>query len=495
MNTNKNIEKNIKILIIVFTIIIIGISIMLININLNNVSKPIMNEMVEDNAGNEYQNNISNQIKPGVYEELYKQDTTIPKKEVLPNTLSGLYNINEYFVVKDILYSYFYNCHRLSVDRSAFINNIYEENLSPEEREEYINLEVVNEQKISADAIYNMLADKYVSEYGITKANIKEKFKITYDYKTIIDKIYFIKKTEDICSYLVFGTNRDITNEKNLSFSILITTDLNKNAFCIWPQEYIEKHKYNTLKEGDKLEVTLDYIGDKNYNKFNYKSIEDSQICKEYFENYKYSMLYNLNGTYDKLNKEYAEKRFGNKESFNEYINENHKRIVLSYLDKYAKISDVNYTEYRCIDINNNTCIFRIYKDVKKYEVFLDDYTILPNSDILQYNKERDMNKAKYQLDKFIKKVNTKDYNAIYNNLDSTFKNNNFESIDKLKEYINTNFYNLNEIELLDSDKRFKNYIFECKITNVENSEETKEMNVIIELKEDMDFTISFSFK
>ena len=90
--------------------------------------------------------------------------------------------------------------------------------------------------------------------------------------------------------------------------------------------------------------------------------------------------------------------------------------------------------------------------------------------------------------------INTKDYQAIYNSLNSTFKNNNYKNVSSLKSYIKKNFYNLNSIEIKEYDDKTYDYcIFKCKITNLENTNETKEVNIIINIGEGTDFEMSFS--
>ena len=131
-----------------------------------------------------------------------------------------------------------------------------------------------------------------------------------------------------------------------------------------------------------------------------------------------------------------------------------------------------------------------------QYEVFLDDYTIMSEEQLQYYNKLDEFDKSKYNMSKFIKMVNTKDYKAIYNVLNETFRNNNFKSVDDLKQYIQNNMYELNDIEIDEyDDETYEYYVFNCIITNMRNANESKSMTIIIDQGEGTDFTMSFSFE
>lgn len=485
MDKSKKFKKIIGISIIAVIIIIICILIMLLNMNnMNN----------NENSNIIYENNVSNEEQKQSYKNYADigDPPTYKEPEYSTNTLIKVSDIDEYFAIKNIIYSYFYSCKQLNINESNI--EIPRGELTEEEIKEYIETEVANTQEISKNAVYNMLADKYINEYGITKENIREKFKITYSYKTIIQNIYASYNENDVCSYLVSGINRDTTNNKNLTFSIMITIDKLNNTFIIWPEEYLKKYNYNNLKLGNKLQINIKSIENKNYNTFEDEIIEKAKIAEEYFDNYKYSMLYNLSNTYEKLDEEYAKMRFGNKEKFNEYLKDNYDLLTSSLISKYKTTSNGNYTEYKCIDNHNNVFIFRLYDSVTDYKVLLDDYTIMKGAVVYKYTQMNKISKAQYRLENFIKQLNTKDYNAIYNSLNSTFKNNNYKNLNSLKKYIKNSFYNLNSIEVKESDIETYEYcVLKCKLTNMENTKENKDITVIINIKEGTDFDMSFS--
>ena len=56
--------------------------------------------------------------------------------------------------------------------------------------------------------------------------------------------------------------------------------------------------------------------------------------------------------------------------------------------------------------------------------------------------------------------------------------------------------YDLNSIEIEDIDnKTYEYYVFNCKITNMRNNNESKNMTIIINQTEGTEFTMSFSFE
>ena len=130
-----------------------------------------------------------------------------------------------------------------------------------------------------------------------------------------------------------------------------------------------------------------------------------------------------------------------------------------------------------------------------RYTTFLDNYTVLTDSYAKEYNQLEKFEKGKYNLNKFINMVNTKDYNAIYNVLDNTFRSNNFNNQLELEQFIKNNMYSLNRIEINDyNNETYEYYVFEVILQNMKNTEERKKMTVILNQTESTDFTISFSF-
>ena len=91
--------------------------------------------------------------------------------------------------------------------------------------------------------------------------------------------------------------------------------------------------------------------------------------------------------------------------------------------------------------------------------------------------------------------INTKDYRHAYELLDSNFKNNNFDTLEKFKQYIQNNFfnYNLNSTDITIKEEG-NYYIYETVIkSDSSRAAETKGLNIIMKLQEGTDFVMSFS--
>ena len=115
--------------------------------------------------------------------------------------------------------------------------------------------------------------------------------------------------------------------------------------------------------------------------------------------------------------------------------------------------------------------------------------------DIKYYNNLSNEDKAVYNLSTFRQMLNNKDYSAIYNVLDSTFKNNNFSNVNNLQDYLKNHIYDLNYINIMDKNKEENGYyVFNCELQNIRNNSETRNMVIVINLTEGTNFTMSFSF-
>ena len=90
--------------------------------------------------------------------------------------------------------------------------------------------------------------------------------------------------------------------------------------------------------------------------------------------------------------------------------------------------------------------------------------------------------------------INEKDYKSAYSYLDNTFKSNNFGTIEKFKEYINTNLFNNNILKTRSIEKIGN--VYSCKATiksGISSAAVEKNITVIVLLKEGTDFVMSFS--
>lgn len=348
--------------------------------------------------------------------------------------------------------------------------------------------------------IKDLLSPNYIAKYGINSENLQDKLeipKLDDDFQmyiiTITDMLT-AEIDEETNMYLVKGMIRKSNEEKINNINIMLEVDMINQIYNIYPNEYLKDLGLDKMKLGDSIEnYKKEGINKNENNKFTYVTKSDLDVVNEYFSNLKELLLYYPDEAYSRLDTQYAEKRFGSKEKFINYIEENRTTIALMSINKYKIISKEEYVEYICSDKYDNIYILRQKDGIMNYTMFLDNYTIMHDEDIEYYNKLDKYDKATYNLRKFIEMVNTKDYNAIYSVLNNTFKSNNFSNVEQLKTYLKTNMYDINDIEIEDNDTS-EYYIFNCIITNKRNESETKNMTIIIDQGEGTDFTMSFSF-
>lgn len=364
--------------------------------------------------------------------------------------------------------------------------------------ENYIN-SIGNEEK---EILLNILSPLYKSKYNINNNNVFDIITIPkltdykQYYKTTITEITTAEITNQISIYIVKGNCRIVGKDEKFTIQVMLEVDTVNNLYNVYPYQYIKDNNFDKLNVGNTINYEAQEIKENEYNKFNYVTKTDIEMAKEYFNNYNELLMYYQDEAYNMLNQEYSNKRFGSKESFQEYIKANAKTLYLMQIDKYKIVSNDNYTDYICSDKYENIYIFRQEEGIMKYTAFLDNYTVMIDEYAEKYNGLDKFDKAKYNLTKFINMVNTKDYNAIYNVLDTTFRTNNSKTRDDLKQFIQGNMYDLNSLSIIDvDDKTYEYYVFSCKITNMRNSNESKNMTVIINQTEGTDFTMSFSFE
>ena len=446
------------IILIVFIIVILGILFLNLEEQEDNRTNILNNSIISNNINNDRNNNnyIENNIISG--EISYGDNIAL-------NT-TDYENVNTtsvYYAIKDISEKFFYLIN-LSLDENSAISYYGKDNylLGMEE---------------SKEKIISMLGEEYLKENNINKNNLKEVINnfINSTYK--VENIKQSIKENNICYYLVTG----ILN-KSEPYKLLIITNEETLNYSIFPYDYIEKNNLNITE-----------VKNKEYNKIIYTDITKEQVAKDHFADYQYYVQTNINKAYQKLNIEYKQKRFGNIEEYQKYIKDSLNIIKESYITEYKVTRTDDYIQYDCRDNYGNYYIFK-EKDIMQYELFLDNYTIRKIDDIEYYNNLDDYDKAKYNLALFIEMVNTKDYNSIYNTLNNTFKNDYFDTKEKLEEYIKNNMYEINKIEILESDNQTYEYcIFSCSIINYKNENESKNANIIIKLEEGTNFKMSFS--
>lgn len=342
-----------------------------------------------------------------------------------------------------------------------------------------------------------LLPESYIKEYKINDKNVLNIANIPQS-ENVMYKMLFINEKQlnispNILGFIVDGKGIATSNNKKFSYNLMIVMNISDKKYSIYPENYIKEHKLNNLKIGQSVnEIDANKV--ETENDFEYiKPKNSSEMARQFLYEYNQLLIYDKEEAYNRLNKEYQMKRFSSIENFYKYLEDNKLLIALMSLNKYSVERNTDFDDYLCADQYDNIYIFRQNNNsIMDYEVFLDNYTIMTKEKEREYNEANTKTKAKINLNKIIAMINTKDYNSIYEHLDSTYKQNSMKDLSTLKKYIINTFYEVNKIELKDIKEENNYYVFSCKLENQRNSKESKEISITISKTDDKEFKMSF---
>ena len=436
-------ETTILIILLIVIVIIIGLIILLINLNNNNS---------QDNL--EYSDGvISNPDLEGTYGNV-----------TYNNELSNIITRYDYYNVK-------YCAEKYQESINELINNKNDEN------------------KLK---LYQMLDEQYINAKDISENNIDSIFSNYQISNIYIDKILSTQLSDSVKAYVAKG--KTITNNVTNDCVIIIKLDFANNTFSVYPYEYVLEEGYNNLEVGSNLNIqNVNSITVKGANVYEDQSNSVESIAILYYEKLKVDFLYDSEYLYSILDEEYRNKRFENYEDFTNYTDQVRDIISNGTVTKYSREYYDGYVQYLVIDSYDNRYIFN-ENSVLNYTVLLDDYTIETEDFKTKYASASVETKAITNVDKVMKMINSKDYRAIYNLLDETYKANNFATLDSFIQYINTAFYNVNYYTISNISEQGSYYLITvtCK-ENASASADTKENRMIISIGEGTNFTMSFA--
>ena len=342
----------------------------------------------------------------------------------------------------------------------------------------------------NSEALISLLDEDYINEKNITQDNV---LSILKDYKNITS--YFTKeiyKQEILEKQGINGNYLYIKgiirkDSKEQFIYMLIKEDFINNTYSM---SIITEEEFN-LKGKENQEIK---IASNSYNKIKNKSFSDYNICKEYLNDYLNTVKTNIENGYAILDTEYKTKRFGSIERYSEYINSIKDRLSSTILKSYSIEREEGYIQYICVDQFGNYYIFTNEK-VMNYTVILDTYTINLPPFTQKYNESNTMQKVGFNVQKCIEALNNKDYSYVYNKLDEEFKSNNYQTEEIFIKNIKENLFDNNIIESYSRLNEGNNYIYQIAIKDANHEENTKNMTIIMQIKEGTDFVMSFSFE
>lgn len=383
-------------------------------------------------------------------------------------------NITLYYTVKDCL-DKFYKTVIMEIASQSEGDYIEGGEIS------YSQLTGLTSNEDKNQAIYDQLYVGYVQKNNITKTNVYEKIR-DIGNSFLIDKMYIIDG-ENIKDFYVYIENNE---KKEKIFEVIL--DVNNNTYSINPLNNVN---YNEITA-----IDVDSINKNSNNAFNYANISDEQMAKNYFYDFKNNVLSDISKSYNKLEENYKKKRFENIDNYKEYVNNNQNELQKIIIKKYLINNYQDYTEYVCQDQYENYYIFRA-KNVMNYEVLLDNYTITTDKFKETYSEANNEKKVQMNVDKFIQMINRHDYKTSYNCISSGFKKNYLDTQEKFEEYMKNIFFEYNKFEFRNIEQKGSNlYTVTLNITDLtEESSETRNVTIIMQLNDDLDFEMSFGIE
>lgn len=423
-----------------------------------------------------------------------KEKETIPQEVGKDTTYEAVneYRQNsstfDYFRVNkiiDIYYNFIKDLNGKS-DDFMVLETEGEYEISDDEINKYENQQKEQTKK----ALLGMLAEEYIDEYKVTIENIEEKVNKYNCTDYIIDDMFYSEINENINAYFIKG--EQISTNKKEQFLFMILVDLKNDTFSIYLDDYIKAHELDKIENGEKVDIYITEISDRKYNKSSYEVKEISQIVQEYFKKYKKMLQYDTEKLFNQLNKEYRDKKFEAFQNFNKYISENRNNLQKGNIVKYSKEISNNKTQYICIDQNGRYYIFQ-EESPMKFTIILDTYTIDLPEFTSEYAKASNDKKVLMNVQRVFDAINDGDYKYAYSKLDTTFKNNNFRTLESFTTYMQQNFFNKNKVISGKTEKQNDIYISTITINNENDATKKVDKSFVMQLKEGTDFVMSFN--
>lgn len=341
---------------------------------------------------------------------------------------------------------------------------------------------------VQIENVYSLLSSKFIKQQNITQSNLFSIIKTIDEEEIFIPLEMKVLEKENINQYIVYGEIQTLSNKFISKSFIIVNLDMKNKTYSIEP--VIDN--YNSIDD-----ITLNNeniaINKNDYNMYKNQNITNEYVTNEYFVLLKRLMLSDPDMAYTLMKEEYKNSRFGNINEFRNYINNNRQEILKIDMKQYLVNNYENYIEYVAKDQFGNLYIFDENED-KSIDIKFDTYTLKSEVFTNKYIKSTDEEKVQMNIDKFIQMINRHDYRTSYNCIADSFKNNYFKTQEEFQNYIENNFYSYNKFEFKSCEKKSADiYVCKVQLTDYMNeNSEIKEINVIMQLGDNLDFKMSF---
>ena len=343
---------------------------------------------------------------------------------------------------------------------------------------------LVSEEMI-AENIIPLLSSNYIQSNGINTTNVFN-YVDNINNNAIFD-ILNIKRSikNNSYQYVVYGVIED-TDYNFIKYAYYIVyLNITDNVFAIEPI-------LTNIDNIDSIEAEDIEVEKNGSNDMPTFTMTQENLARERFNTYKRLMLSMPELAYEYLDDNYKQEKFGDINVFIEYINDNKEEILSARLNEYKTTNYDNYTQYACLDQNNNYYIFNETEPMQ-YKVLLDTYTVDLQEFVDRYEQLPEAEKARTCIERVFEAINNNDYKYVYNKLDETYRNNNFHTETDFENYMKTNFFEKNSISNNSYEKNEDLYVYKLTIINASNTTQTVEKQFVVKLLDGTDFVMSFS--
>ena len=334
----------------------------------------------------------------------------------------------------------------------------------------------------------NLLSEDYIKNNNINISNINQYINTIEEQGTVVALKMKKLVNNNVDKYLVQAIFINFDNKVLDEFYIVVNLDTINENFSIEPI----LNKYNDI---DEIKITNNNNSiETNENNAYSKNVYDYEdMAKNYFLTYKRLMLSKPDFLYNCMDTEYRNRRFGSENNFLTYVMENKEQIQKLKLTGYLVNNLQETTQFVCKDQYENIYIFDETLPMQ-FSIKLDNYTIPTDKFKTEYEKASEEEKVQMNIDKFIQMVNRQDYISSYKCISEGFKNTYFNTQEEFEKYIKNNFFSYNKFEFKKYEKKGNNiYVYTVQLKDLTGeSSETKEINIIMQLNDNLDFEMSF---
>ena len=317
------------------------------------------------------------------------------------------------------------------------------------------------------------------NEQAVEELGGNDRYNVQNNSKYVIKQAYGAQNAYMV-KYYTYGTltitNGNFSAAQYDVYMIMYLTTENKGYQVkpITKEEFIDR---KGLASTDSVKIEQG-----TYNTCEYINVNYAKQMEIYLDDYVFRTLNDSQNSYNLLNKEYRDKRFGNINEYIKFLNE-----------KIEQLQSIKITQYKFDDKKmtyEGTDEYGNYYQIKElnymeYELILDSYTLE------DYSSESEEEKVKKSVEKFILMINSADYSNAYKLLDIDFKEKNFQTEEDFINYVKEEWFKRN---IIASMEMTSDNICRVKIKDsISKNANTIEKEFKIDLHENMDFTIVFN--